>query len=80
MFSIKVPHNGVFRKSPGRIYDGGNITIVDLIDLDEVSGEEMDSLMVQFGYDHEATNWCYYLKHGSNLNDGLYNLKLSVNL
>ncbi|GKA25739.1 hypothetical protein Tco_0711848, partial [Tanacetum coccineum] len=35
----------VFKKWLGRIYDGGKVNIVDLVGFDEVSVEEMDSLM-----------------------------------
>ncbi|GJT10067.1 hypothetical protein Tco_0857109 [Tanacetum coccineum] len=33
-----------------RIYDGGKVNIVDLVDFDEVSVKEMDSFMVQMGF------------------------------
>nr|GEZ78133.1 transposase, MuDR, MULE transposase domain protein [Tanacetum cinerariifolium] len=67
MFIMRVPQNGVFRKWPGRVYDGGNVTIVDLVESNEVYVEEMDSVMVDLGYEAGKTNHHYFLKLGSNL-------------
>ncbi|GKE83287.1 hypothetical protein Tco_1553287, partial [Tanacetum coccineum] len=50
IYYIRIHHNGVFKKWPGRIYDGGKVNIVDLLDIDEVLVEDMDSLMVQMSY------------------------------
>nr|GFA80836.1 hypothetical protein [Tanacetum cinerariifolium] len=46
---------------------------------DKVLVEEMDSLMVQFGYEAGKTNYYYFLKHGSNLIDDLYDFRKIVN-
>ena len=51
MFSMRVHHNGVFKYWPGRIYDGGMESLVDLVDVDSVSVEELDVLMYELGYD-----------------------------
>ncbi|GJS39059.1 hypothetical protein Tco_0564102 [Tanacetum coccineum] len=39
----------------------------------------MDSHMDQFGYEARKTNYYYFLKPSSNLIDGLYNLRETVN-
>lgn len=51
MFSMRVHHNGVFKYWSGRIYDGGMESLVDLVDVDSVSVEELDVLMYELGYD-----------------------------
>ncbi|GJV35297.1 hypothetical protein Tco_1407774 [Tanacetum coccineum] len=50
IYYIRIQYNGVFKKWPGRSYDEGKVNIVDLVDIDEVLVEEMDSLMVQMSY------------------------------
>ena len=59
---------------PGRIYDGGVESLIDLVDVDSVSVEELDVLMYELGYDLGQKNYYYFLKPGSNLDDGLYSL------
>ncbi|GJW84243.1 hypothetical protein Tco_0157388, partial [Tanacetum coccineum] len=49
MFNMRVHHNSIFRKYPGRIYDEGEKTIVYLVDIDEVSIEKMNTLMARLG-------------------------------
>ncbi|GJU37212.1 hypothetical protein Tco_1185566 [Tanacetum coccineum] len=79
MFCMRLHHNGVFKKWPARMYDGGKVSIFDLVDTIEVLVEEVDSLMLQMGYVSD-TNWYYFLKLGCNLDNGLYNINKSVNL
>ncbi|GJS39330.1 hypothetical protein Tco_0564373 [Tanacetum coccineum] len=44
-FRMRAHHDGVFRMCPGRIYDGGKATIVNLVDSNEVFVEEMEDTL-----------------------------------
>nr|GEV96680.1 zinc finger, CCHC-type [Tanacetum cinerariifolium] len=55
---------------PSRTYDGGKVTILDLFNSNEVSVEEMDSVMADLGYEVGKANYYYFLKSGSSLGDG----------
>ncbi|GKC63430.1 hypothetical protein Tco_1096028, partial [Tanacetum coccineum] len=46
IFSMRVHHGGVLKSWRGGIYDGGKETIVDLVDVENVSVEELDALMI----------------------------------
>jgi hypothetical protein len=80
MLSMRVHHNGVFKYWPGRIYDGGMKSFVDLVYVDSVSVEELDVLMYKLGYDLGQKNYYYFVKPGSNLDDDLYRLSEAANL
>nr|GEW94764.1 hypothetical protein [Tanacetum cinerariifolium] len=76
MFRMRVHQIAVFKKWPCRIYDEGKITIINLVDSNEMLDEEMDALMAQMGYELEKTNNYYFLKNGSNLDNDLYSLRV----
>ena len=78
-------HNGTFKNWPMRIYEGGKECQVDFVEMNEVYVDEMDALMTQLGYAKGQTNYHYFVKPGSTLNDGLFfrepvNLELLIDI
>ena len=50
MFSIEIHHGGKFTKIPGIKYVEGQIRYVDLLDIEDFSVKELDSIMQKLGY------------------------------
>ncbi|KAL4579102.1 hypothetical protein LXL04_015237 [Taraxacum kok-saghyz] len=50
MFSIEIHHGGKFIKNPGIKYVEGQISCVDLLDIEDFSVKELDSIMQKLGY------------------------------
>ncbi|GJW82397.1 ribonuclease H-like domain-containing protein [Tanacetum coccineum] len=71
LFSIKLHYAGVFTKSPNRKYINGNITFVDMIDSDEFSVHEIDSMLEDLGQDGHRVMFYHFLKPGCDLDNGL---------
>ncbi|GJU35581.1 mutator type transposase [Tanacetum coccineum] len=71
LFSIKLHYGGVFTKSPNRKYINGNITFVDMIDSDEFSVHEIDSMLEDLGQDGHRVMFYHFLKPGCDLDNGL---------
>ncbi|KAL4568508.1 hypothetical protein LXL04_024122 [Taraxacum kok-saghyz] len=53
-FTIELHHGGKFTKFPSITYNDGKIDHVDLVDMDEFSVHELDSMMLQLGYESES--------------------------
>nr|GFB65514.1 polyamine oxidase 1 [Tanacetum cinerariifolium] len=71
MFSIKLHYGGVFIVSPNRKYNNANITFVDLIDSDQFSVHEIDSMLEDLGQDGHRVMSYHFLKPGCDLDNGL---------
>ncbi|PWA62796.1 hypothetical protein CTI12_AA361310 [Artemisia annua] len=71
LFSIKLNHGGFFTSSPNRIYKDGKITFVDLIDCDEFSIHEIDSMLEDLEYDGRRVMFYHFLKPDYDLDNGL---------
>ncbi|GJW91550.1 mutator type transposase [Tanacetum coccineum] len=71
LFFIKLHYGGVFTKSPNRKYINGNITFVDMIDSDEFSVHEIDSMLEDLGQDGHRVMFYHFLKPGCDLDNGL---------
>ncbi|GJU86118.1 mutator type transposase [Tanacetum coccineum] len=69
--TIKLHYGGVFTKSPNRKYINGNITFVDMIDSDEFSVHEIDSMLEDLGQDGHRVMFYHFLKPGCDLDNGL---------
>nr|KAJ0199300.1 hypothetical protein LSAT_V11C600321330 [Lactuca sativa] len=50
MFSIELHHGGKFTKFPGIKYIEGVVAYIDVVDIEEFSIHEMDSIMLDLGY------------------------------
>ncbi|CAI9259174.1 unnamed protein product [Lactuca saligna] len=50
MFSMELHHGGKFTKFPGVKYIEGVVAYIDVIDIEEFSVHEMDSIMLDLGY------------------------------
>ena len=77
---MRVHHNGVFKNWPDRIYEGGQECQVDYVGINEILIDELDALMTQIGYAEVETNYYYFVKPGSTLDNGLYSFREAVNL
>ncbi|GJV46112.1 hypothetical protein Tco_1430648 [Tanacetum coccineum] len=71
LFSIKLHYGGVFTKSPNRKYINGNITFVDMIDSEQFSVHEIDSMLEDLGQDGHRVMFYHFLKPGCDLDNGL---------
>ncbi|CAI9292054.1 unnamed protein product [Lactuca saligna] len=50
MFTIKLHHGGNFTKLPNTKYVKGEVRYIDLVDIDEFSVHELDTMMLELGY------------------------------
>ncbi|CAI9263334.1 unnamed protein product [Lactuca saligna] len=71
MFSLKIYHGGEFSKFPGRQYVNGRHSYIDFLDADEFSVHELDSMMLQLGYDGNRKMYYHFKKPDSDLDVGL---------
>ncbi|GJY43180.1 mutator type transposase, partial [Tanacetum coccineum] len=71
LFSIKLHHGGVFTSSPNRKYKNGNITFVDMIEIDEFSVHEIDSMLEDLGHNSRRVMFYHFLKPSCDLDNGL---------
>ncbi|GKC10434.1 hypothetical protein Tco_1007216 [Tanacetum coccineum] len=71
LFSIKLHNGGVFTISPNRKYNNGNINFVDMIDSEEFSVHEIDSMLEDLGQDGHRLTFYHFLKLGCDLDNGL---------
>nr|GEV98544.1 ribonuclease H-like domain-containing protein [Tanacetum cinerariifolium] len=71
LFSIKLHYGGVFTISPNRKYNNGNITFVDLINSDQFSVNEIDSMLEDLGENGHRVMFYHFLKPGCDLDNGL---------
>ncbi|KAM0070211.1 hypothetical protein Hdeb2414_s0001g00010611 [Helianthus debilis subsp. tardiflorus] len=58
LFSIRLHHGGRLTKIPGRVYKGGKVNFVDMIDVDMFSVHEISDMLDELGY--SVTDHIYY--------------------
>ncbi|KAK1406319.1 hypothetical protein QVD17_41613 [Tagetes erecta] len=71
LFSLKVHHGGMFTKFPHRMYVGGQVSYVDLMDVDEFSVFEINMVVLKLGYSGNEKMFYHYRVPGQDLNFGL---------
>ncbi|GJW47262.1 hypothetical protein Tco_0078908 [Tanacetum coccineum] len=75
MFSIRIHHDGKFRRYPGRRYFDGHVDIFDMVDIDLFTVVALNMMVVQLGYTGDSESLIYnYLRPLSILDEGLYAL------
>jgi hypothetical protein len=71
IFSLKVYHGGRFTKTPGRRYVKGRVNFVDMIDSDEFSVHEVNSMIEVIGYTGNEVIYYHYKVPDLELDYGL---------
>ncbi|XP_022008109.1 uncharacterized protein LOC110907434 [Helianthus annuus] len=75
LFTLRLHHGGRLTQPPGRMYVGGKIDHVDLIDIDKFSVHEVDLMLDILGYNGRVEPMCYMFLHPKkNLDQGLEHL------
>jgi hypothetical protein len=68
---MKLHHGGSFTTFPGRSYQNGSETYVDIIDIDKFSVHEIDDVLEILGYSKEQVRYYHYLIPNTDLDFGL---------
>ncbi|KAJ9565732.1 hypothetical protein OSB04_001698, partial [Centaurea solstitialis] len=71
LFTLKIHHGGLFTKRPGRQYIQGKINYVDLVNGDELSMHEIDTMVKELGYSGKYPMYYHFLTPECNLDVGL---------
>ena len=67
LVSLKLHHGGVFVKFPGRQYVKGKTQIVDLVDTDKLSVNELHVMMAEIGYEESIPTYFHFKYPGKDL-------------
>ncbi|KAL8227069.1 hypothetical protein R6Q57_016901 [Mikania cordata] len=70
LFSIKIHHGGIFTKFPDRTYTEGQVMYVDLMNRDEFSVHEINSIVKELGYSVKKIMFYHYKIPNQDLNFG----------
>ncbi|GJS31535.1 reverse transcriptase domain-containing protein [Tanacetum coccineum] len=75
MFSIRIHHDGRFRRYPGRMYVNDHVDIFDMVDIDIFTVVALNMMVIKLGYTGESEPLFYnYLRPLTSLDEGLYAL------
>ncbi|KAJ9557500.1 hypothetical protein OSB04_012114 [Centaurea solstitialis] len=74
LVSLRIHHGGVFLKFPGRQYVGGKTQIVDLVDTDKFSINELHEMMAEIGYEAFVPTYFHFKIPNKDLDVGLHTL------
>ncbi|GKB09220.1 hypothetical protein Tco_0837532 [Tanacetum coccineum] len=74
LFSMKVHHGGSFSPRPGRECVLGNISFIDLVDIDEFSMHVLVDMVKKLGYSGTDVMYYHFKRRRTNLDHGLLQL------
>ncbi|MFS7957646.1 hypothetical protein Hanom_Chr07g00668821 [Helianthus anomalus] len=75
LFRIRLHHGGRLTKSPGRVYEGGKVNFVDMIDIDIFSVHDISEMMDELGYSVNDHIYYYFQNPEKDVDNGIEDLR-----
>nr|GEX77831.1 hypothetical protein [Tanacetum cinerariifolium] len=78
--TLKIHHGGWFTPTPSRSYIGGQVSSVNVVDIDEFCLHDLKDMIVKVGYGVEDLMYCHFLIPSLGLDYGLHSLNVDVDV
>ncbi|GJR69505.1 hypothetical protein Tco_0015570 [Tanacetum coccineum] len=78
--SFKIHHGGCFTPIPSRSYVGGQVSYIDVVDIDEFCLHGLKEMIVKLGYGVVYLMYYHFLKPRFGLDYGLYPLSVNADV
>ncbi|GKC02146.1 hypothetical protein Tco_0993756 [Tanacetum coccineum] len=78
--TLEIHHGGWFTPTPSRSYIGGQVSSVNVVDIDEFCLHDLKDMVVKLGYGVEDLMYCHFLIPSLGLDYGLHSLNVDVDV
>ncbi|GJS90775.1 zinc finger, CCHC-type containing protein [Tanacetum coccineum] len=78
--TLEIYHGGWFAPTPSRSYIGGQVSSVNVVDIDEFCLHDLKDMVVKLGYGVEDLMYCHFLIPSLGLDYGLHSLNVDANV
>ncbi|GJW57712.1 mutator type transposase [Tanacetum coccineum] len=78
--TLEIHHGGWFTPTPSRSYIGGQVSSVNVVDIDEFCLHDLKDMVVKLGYAVEDLMYCNFLIPSLGLDYGLHSLNVDVDV
>ncbi|GKB62557.1 hypothetical protein Tco_0918743, partial [Tanacetum coccineum] len=78
--TLEIHHGGWFTPTPSRSYNGGQVSPVNVVDIDEFCLHDLKDMVVKLGYGVEDLMYCHFLIPSLGLDYGLHSLNVDADV
>ncbi|GKE45377.1 hypothetical protein Tco_1472661, partial [Tanacetum coccineum] len=78
--TLEIHHGGWFTPTPSRSYIGGQVSSVNVVDIDEFCLHDLKDMVVKLGYGVEDLMYCHFLIPSLGLDYGLQSLNFDADV
>ncbi|GJW94568.1 mutator type transposase [Tanacetum coccineum] len=78
--TLKIHHGGWFTPTPSRSYIGGQVSSVNVVDIDEFCLHDLKYMVVKLGYGVEDLMYCHFLIPSLGLDYGMHSLNIDADV
>ncbi|GJS37678.1 mutator type transposase [Tanacetum coccineum] len=78
--TLEIHHGGWFTPTPSRSYIGGQVSLVNVVDIDVFCLHDLKDMVVKLGYGVEDLMYCHFLIPSLGLDYGLHSLNVDVDV
>ncbi|GJY31282.1 hypothetical protein Tco_0414777 [Tanacetum coccineum] len=78
--TLEIHHGGWFTPTPSRSYIGGQVSSVNVVDIDEFCLHDLKDMVVKLGYGVEDLMYCHFLIPSLGLDYGLHSLNVDADV
>nr|GEU38352.1 GAF domain-containing protein [Tanacetum cinerariifolium] len=78
--TFEIHHNGCFTPTPSRSYIGGQVSLVNVVDIDEFYLYDLKDMVVKLGYGVTDLMYFYFLRPRLGLDYGLHPLNVDADV
>ncbi|GJW79001.1 zf-CCHC domain-containing protein [Tanacetum coccineum] len=78
--TLEIHHGGWFTPTPSRSYIGGQVSSVNVVDIDEFCLHDLKDMVVKLGYGVEDLTYCHFLIPSLGLDYGLHSLNVDADV
>nr|GEW22001.1 reverse transcriptase domain-containing protein [Tanacetum cinerariifolium] len=78
--TLEIHHGGWFTPTPSRSYIGGQVSSVNVVDIDEFCLHDLKYMVVKLGYGVEDLMYCHFLIPSLGLDYGLHSLNVDADV
>ncbi|GKE67365.1 hypothetical protein Tco_1521526, partial [Tanacetum coccineum] len=78
--TLEIHHGGWFTPTPSRSYNGGHVSPVNVVDIDEFCLHDLKDMVVKLGYGVEDLMYCHFLIPSLGLDYGLHSLNVDADV
>nr|GEZ23714.1 transposase, mutator type [Tanacetum cinerariifolium] len=80
LLTLEIHHGGWFTPIPSRSYIGGQVSSVNVVDIDEFCLHNLKDMIVELGYGVEDLMYCHFLIPSLGLDYGLHSLNVDADV